>query len=67
MFQEACIPLYEGCLTSCLNVILLLLNLTTTHMVNNTFASEFFALLKIDLFPKANTLPKSMYHAKRLI
>jgi hypothetical protein len=35
--------------------------------VSNTFADELFALLKIDLFPKANTLPKSMYHAKRLI
>jgi hypothetical protein len=67
MFQEACIPLYEGCLVSCLIVVLLSLNLMTTHGVNNTFADEFFALIKIDLFPKVNTLPKSMYHAKRLI
>lgn len=39
----------------------------TTHGVNNTFVDEFFALLKIDFFLKVNTLPKSMYHAKRLI
>jgi hypothetical protein len=67
MFQEACTPLYEGCLASHLTAILLLLNLMTTHGVSKTFVDEFFALLKIDLFPKANTMPKSMYHAKRLI
>jgi hypothetical protein len=35
--------------------------------VNNTFANELFTLLKCDLFLKDNTLPKSMYQAKKVV
>ncbi len=37
------------------------------HGVNNIFANEFFSFLRIDLPPKGNNLPKSMYHVKRVI
>jgi hypothetical protein len=67
MFQEARTPLYEGCSTSCLTTSLLLLNLITTHGVNNTFANELFTLLRCDLFLKDNTLPKSMYQSKKVV
>jgi hypothetical protein len=65
LFHKACIPLYEVCPTNCLDGIILLFNLITTHGVSNTFVDEFFPLLKFDLFPKDNTLPKSMYHMLR--
>ncbi len=44
MFQEAGMPLYEGCPTSHLTAILLLPNLVTTHEVSNTFVDELFTL-----------------------
>lgn len=46
---------------------MLFLNLITKHGVNNLFVDELFALLRLDLFPKDNILPKSMYHAKKVI
>jgi hypothetical protein len=67
MFQEACTPLFEGCPTNCLTAILLLLNLMIVHGLNNAFANEFFSFIGIDLLPKGNNLPKSMYHVKRVI
>ncbi len=67
MFQEAHTPLYQGCSTIRLATILLLLNLITTHGVNNTFLNKIFTLLRIELFPKDNTLPKSMYQVKRVV
>ncbi|CAM6026736.1 unnamed protein product [Sphagnum balticum] len=67
MFQEVRTPLYVKCLTSHPATILLLLNLITTHGVSKTFANELFTLLKCDLFLKYNTLPKSMYQAKKVI
>jgi hypothetical protein len=67
MFHNAHTPLYEGCPTSHLATIFMLLNFLTTHAVNNAFADELFTLLKVDIFPKDNSLPKSLYHAKRQI
>jgi len=67
MFHEAHTPLYAGCSTSYLATILLLLNLIITHGVSNTFVNELFTLLKCDLFLKDNTLPKSMYQAKKVV
>jgi hypothetical protein len=37
------------------------------HGVSNAFVHELFSLLKIDLFLKDNTLPKSLYEAKRVV
>jgi hypothetical protein len=51
-------------LASYLVAILLLLNLIIASGLNNLFVNELFALLKLDLFSKDNTLPKSMYHVK---
>jgi hypothetical protein len=67
MFQEAHTALYARCPTSRLATILSLLNLITTHGVNNTFVNELFALLKCDLFLKDNTLPKSIYQTKKVV
>jgi hypothetical protein len=67
MFHEAHTPLYVGCPTSRPATILLLLNLIITHGVGNTFVSELLTLLKCDLFLKDNTLPKSMYQAKKVV
>lgn len=61
MFQDAQTSFYEGCPTSCLVTILLLLNLCITHGVNSTFIDELLYLPKVDLFPKDNTFPKSFY------
>jgi hypothetical protein len=67
MYQEAHTPLYKGCPTNHLVAILLLFNLITTHGVNNLFVDELFALLRLNLFPKDNTLPKSLYYAKKIV
>ncbi len=67
MFKEAQTPLYKGRPTSQLATIILLMTLCTTHGVNNTFVDELFSLLKLYLFPKGNTMPKSLYQAKRVI
>lgn len=61
MYKEAQTPLYEGCFNSQLPSILLLLSLVSTHGVSNTFVDELFTLLWVDLFPKDNTFPKSLY------
>ncbi len=66
MFRKAQ-TLYEGCPTNCLATILLLLNLCSTHGVNNMFVDELFSLLKLDLFPKDNTFPKSLYEARTIV
>jgi hypothetical protein len=66
MYQEAHTSLYGECPTSHLVAIMLLLNLITTHGVNNLFVDELFALLRLDLFPKDNILPKLMYHVKKV-
>ncbi len=58
---------YEGCPNSRFASILLLLNLISTHGVSNTFVDELFTLLWVDLFPKDNNLPKSLYHAKSIV
>ncbi len=60
MFKKTQTPLYEGCPTSHFASILLLLNLCNTHGINNIFVDEFFSLLRLDLFPRDNTLPKSL-------
>jgi hypothetical protein len=65
MFQDAQTLLYEGSPTSHLATIFMLFNLLITHGVSNAFANELFTLLKVDLFPKENFLPKSLYHIKR--
>jgi hypothetical protein len=67
MFKEAKILLYEGCPTSHLATILLLLNVCNTHGVSNMFVDELFSLLRLDLFPKKNTLPKSLYEVKIIV
>jgi hypothetical protein len=54
-------------LASCLVAILLLLNLIITHGLNNLFDDELFALFRLDLFSKDNTLPKSMYYVKKVV
>ncbi len=65
MFQDAQTPLYEGCPTSHLATIFMLLNLLTTHGVSNAFVNELFTLLKVDIFPKDSSFSKSLYHVKR--
>jgi hypothetical protein len=67
MYKKAQTPLYEGCPNSRLASILLLLNLVTTHGVSNTFVDELFTILWVDLFPKDNTPPKSLYQAKNIV
>jgi hypothetical protein len=67
MLKDAQTPLYEGCPTSCLATILLLLNLCNTHGINNMFVDEFFSLLRLDLFPRDNILPKSLYKVKTIV
>ncbi len=59
--------MYEGCLTNRIATILLLLNLWNTHGVNNMFVEEFSSILKLDLFPRDNTFPKSSYEAKTIV
>ncbi len=43
------------------------MNLVTTYGVTNVFVHELFTLLRVDLFPKDNNLPKSLYHAKKVM
>jgi hypothetical protein len=42
MFQKAYTPLFQGYPTSCLAVVLLLLDLVTMHEVSNAFVDELF-------------------------
>ncbi len=67
MFQEVQTLLYKRCPTSRLIAILLLMNLVSIYGVSNVFVAELFTLLKVDLFPKDNNLPKSLYHVKRAV
>jgi hypothetical protein len=59
MFKELKTIFYEGCPTSHLATILLLLNVCNTHGISNMFVDELFSLLRLDLFPRENTFPKS--------
>jgi hypothetical protein len=43
LFAKAGTPLYEGCYTSMLSTMLLLLNLNIVHNVSNTFMDELFS------------------------
>jgi hypothetical protein len=67
MWKEAQIAFYEGCPINRLVTIPLLLNVCTMHGVSNAFVDELFSLLKLDLFPKDNTMPKFLYQAKSLV
>jgi hypothetical protein len=60
-------PLYERCPISHLATILLLLNVCNTHGINNMFVDKFFSLLRLDLFPRDNILPKSLYGNKTIV
>jgi hypothetical protein len=60
-------PSYQGCPTSHLQTILLFFNLTNMHGVSNTLVEELLSLLGLDLFPKDNTIPKSLYEAKTIL
>lgn len=37
------------------------------HGVSNTLVEELLSLLRLDLFPKDNTIPKSLYEAKTIL
>jgi hypothetical protein len=67
MLKDVQTPLYEGCPTSRLATILLLLNLCNTHGISNMFVDEFFSLLRFNLFPRDNTLPKSLYEINTIV
>jgi hypothetical protein len=67
MFKATHNSLYQGCPTSHLQTILLLFNLTNMHEVSNTLVEELLSLLRLDLFPKDNTIPKSLYEAKTIL
>jgi hypothetical protein len=67
MFRKAQTSLYEGGATSHFANILLLLKLCNTHGVNNMFMDELFSLLKLDLFPRDNILPKSLYETRTVM
>jgi len=67
MFQEAHTPLYARCPTKLPYNHPIIVEFDNYTWVNNTFANELFTLLKYDLFLKDNTLPKSMYQAKKVV
>ena len=48
-----------------LGTILMLLNLCSVYGVSNNFIDELFGLLKNELLPKVNTLPKTCYEATK--
>jgi hypothetical protein len=45
LFTKAATLLYEGCFSSMLSSMLLLLNLNTVHGVSQNFIDEIFSLL----------------------
>ena len=45
----------------------MLLNLCSVHGVSNNFVDELFGLLKNELLPKVNTLPKTRYEATKIM
>jgi hypothetical protein len=68
MIQEAHTQLHEGCPTSCLVAILLLLKTLTTHGVSNTFVDELFTHSGVTFSLKITPCPSQlMYQAKRIV
>ncbi len=67
LFAKVETPFYEGCFTSMLSTMLLLLNLNIVHNVSNIFMDELFSLLKKELLPKNNKMPSTFYEAYKLI
>ncbi len=67
MLKDAQTSMYEGCPISCLATILLLLNLCNTHGISNMFVDEHFSLLRLDLFPRDNIIPKLLYEVKTIV
>ncbi len=67
MIMKASTPLYKGSSTSMLLTMLLLLNLRTTHVINNALMDELFSLLRKELLPKENKMPTSTYEAFKLV
>jgi hypothetical protein len=67
LISKASTPLFEGSSTSILSIILVLLNSRTMHYVSNVSMDEFFLLLRKELLPKINKMPKSSYEANKLI
>jgi hypothetical protein len=60
LFAKVRIPLYEGCSTSMLSTMLLLLNLNIVHNVSNTFMDELFSLFKKNCCPKTIECPSPL-------
>jgi hypothetical protein len=52
LFTKTRTPLYEGCSSSMLSRMLLLLNLSTMHGVSNNCMDQHFSLLQKKLLPK---------------
>ncbi len=65
MITKASTPLFEGSSMNMLSTMLL--NLKIVHGVNNVFMDELFSLLKMELLPKGNNMPSTIYEALKLI
>lgn len=59
--------LFAGARLSSLTATLLLLNLCRTHGCSNIFVTELFTILALSILPEVNTLPKSEYHASKIL
>ena len=67
LIRESKTPLYDGSPMNRLGTILVLLNLCSVYGVSNNFIDELFGLLKNELLPKVNTLPKTRYEATKIM
>ena len=67
LLRESKTPLYDGSPMNRLGTILMLLNLCAVYGVSNNFVDELFGLLKNELLPKVNTLPKTRYEAAKIM
>jgi len=57
------VPLFEGSTLSSLSTTILILNCCQIHGVSNAFILELLALLKRNILPRPNALPRSEYEA----
>jgi hypothetical protein len=65
MITKASTPLFEGSSMNMLSTMLL--NLKIVHGVSNVFMDKLFSLLKMELLPKGNNMPTTIYEALKLI
>jgi hypothetical protein len=66
LYAQLFILLYCGSSISMISIVVIILNMCTTHGINNTFQEELLKYLSTCLLPAINMLPASFNQAKTL-